>query len=169
MSGKPLSKQSTGFMSGKFVVVYFDDVLVYSRTLEERLVKDFSTMAALLNELTTKNIPFKWGNTQEKTFQAIKEKLTHAPLLALPDFGMTFEIECNASGIGIGGFLMKEEVVRLHVMPRTIVSDQDAKFLSYYWKQLWGKLGIKLLFSTTCHPQTDGQTKMVNRALSTLF
>ncbi|KAL0300310.1 UNVERIFIED_CONTAM: hypothetical protein Scaly_3051200 [Sesamum calycinum] len=71
---------------GKFVVVYFDDIFVYSRTLEERLVKDFSTMAAPLNELTKKNIPFKWGNTQEKTFQAIKEKLTHAPLLALPDF-----------------------------------------------------------------------------------
>ena len=53
--------------------------------------------------------------------------------------------------------------------PKTIVSDRDVKFMSYFWKTLWAKLGTKHLFSTTCHPQTDGQTKVVNRILSMLL
>jgi len=49
------------------------------------------------------------------------------------------------------------------------VSDRDAKYLNHLWKTLWAKLGTKLIFSTTCHPQTDGQTKVVNRSLSTFL
>ena len=59
--------------------------------------------------------------------------------------------------------------MRLHGIPNTIVYDRDVKFLSYFWKTLWGKLGTKLLFSTTFHPQTNGQTKVVNRTLTTLL
>ena len=54
--------------------------------------------------------------------------------------------------------LLFREIVRLHGMLRTIVSDRDAKFLSYFWKTLCTKLGIKLLFSSAYHPQTDGSS-----------
>ena len=57
----------------------------------------------------------------------------------------------------------------MHGIPRTIVSDRDSKFLSHLWRVLWGKLGTKVLFSTTCHPQTDSQTEVVNRTLGTML
>lgn len=47
--------------------------------------------------------------------------------------------------------LFFKEIVRLYGMFRIIVSDRDVKFLSYFWKILWGKLGIKLLFFIVCY------------------
>jgi hypothetical protein len=169
---------------GKFVVVYFDDILIYSKSLNEHVehiryiltilreqklyanlekctfctdkvvflrfvvseqgvevdeekikavrdwmppqnvsqvrsflglagfyrwfAKDFITVATPINELTKKEVPFKWGEAQQKAFEELKTKLTTTPVLALLDFSKIFEIECDASGIGIRGMLMQE-------------------------------------------------------------
>ncbi|XP_035539653.1 uncharacterized protein LOC118344024 [Juglans regia] len=58
--------------------------------------------------------------------------------------------------------LFLREVVRLHGLPKIVVSDRDVKFVSYFWKTLWAKLGTRLKYSSAFHPQTEGQTEVVN-------
>jgi hypothetical protein len=75
----------------------------------QQFAKNFSTIAAQLTKIVKKYVGFKWGSEHGCAFIEIKERLCGTPLLALPDFSKTFEIEYDASGIGIRAVLMQEK------------------------------------------------------------
>ena len=66
-------------------------------------------------------------------------------------------------------WLILEEVVRLHGIPESIVSDQDTKLTSIFWKELHRLMGSKLLMSTVFHPQMDGATEQANRYIAQIL
>nr|GEV19059.1 putative reverse transcriptase domain-containing protein [Tanacetum cinerariifolium] len=116
----------------KFVIIFIDDILIYSKDKKEHeehlkvilellkkergihvdpakieSIKDW--IAKSMMKLTQKGIKFDWGEKEEIAFQLIKQKLCSAPILALPEGSKDFVVYCNASHKGLGAVLMQRE------------------------------------------------------------
>lgn len=65
--------------------------------------------------------------------------------------------------------LFFKEIFRIHLLPQTILSKKDMKFIVYFWRTVWKKLGTNLSFSSTYHPQTDGKIELVNKYLGNIL
>ena len=61
------------------------------------------------------------------------------------------------------------EVVRLHGIPISIISDGDPRFTSRFWGKLQEALGTRLNFNTALHPQTDRQSEIVIQVLEVML
>jgi transposase InsO family protein len=62
-----------------------------------------------------------------------------------------------------------DQIVRLHVIPNTIISDRRTQFVAHFWEQLHECLGTKLIRSSSYHLQTDGQTERINQILEDML
>jgi hypothetical protein len=60
-------------------------------------------------------------------------------------------------------------IVRLHGVPKTILSDRGTQFVARFWVQVHESLGTKLIHSSSYHPQTDGQTERVNQVVEDML
>ncbi|GJX16242.1 putative reverse transcriptase domain-containing protein [Tanacetum coccineum] len=111
----------------KFVIIFIDDILIYSKNKkeheehfklilellkkEELFIEGFSKIGKPMTKLTQKKVKFEWGDKQEEAFQLLKQKLCSAPILALPEGSKDFIAYCDASKKGLGIVLMKREKV----------------------------------------------------------
>ncbi|KAK1647060.1 hypothetical protein QYE76_064865 [Lolium multiflorum] len=76
-----------------------------------RFIEGFSKIAGPMTKLLRKNTPFVWSEECEKSFQTLKEKLTTAPVLAVPEIGKDYTVYCDASKHGLGCVLMQDRKV----------------------------------------------------------
>jgi hypothetical protein len=77
-------------------------------------------------------------------------------------------VKSTFKAINIAEMFMKEHF-RLHGIPKMVISDRDVNFTSAFWKELFAGLNTKLNFSTSYHPQMDGQTERRNQIIEDML
>nr|GEX89640.1 reverse transcriptase domain-containing protein [Tanacetum cinerariifolium] len=122
----------------KFMIVFIDDILIYSKNKEEhglagyyrRFIKEFYLIAKPLTKLTQKNKPFVWGNNEEEAFQTLKRKLYSASILLLPEGSEDFVVYCDASLRGFEVVLMQREKCTVYTDYKSLQYILDQKELN---------------------------------------
>ncbi|GJZ14533.1 putative reverse transcriptase domain-containing protein [Tanacetum coccineum] len=101
----------------RFVIVFIDDILIYSKSRKEHeghlklILRLLKKEELPMTKLTKKSVKFDWGEKVEAAFQLLKQKLCSAPILVLPEGSENFVVYCDASHKGVGAVLMQKENV----------------------------------------------------------
>ena len=77
-------------------------------------------------------------------------------------------LKTSATAVEVAEKYLKE-IVRLHGVASSVVSDRDPRFTSAFWTEVHRLLGTKLMMSTSFHPQTDGATERANRVINSVL
>ncbi|GJR88260.1 putative nucleotidyltransferase, ribonuclease H [Tanacetum coccineum] len=148
----------------KFVIVFIDDILVYSKSEEKHERHLRIVLEIPMWKWDEISMDFVTGlPTTQKRHDAIwvvVDRLTKSAhfLPIRKNYGISKLAE-----------IFRQEIVRLHGTPTSIVSDRDPKFTSRFWKGLQKAWGTRLKFSTTFHPQTDGQSERTIQTLEDML
>lgn len=73
-----------------------------------KFVNHFAIISRPLNDLLKKGTVFLWTSIKEESFPALKHALVTAPVLALPDFSKVFQLQTDASDLGVGAVLLRD-------------------------------------------------------------
>jgi hypothetical protein len=73
----------------------------------EKVYCYFSSIAAPLHAVTSVKKVFQWGGKKQKAFDTLKEKISSAPVLSLPNLRQPFEIQTDASNYAMGAALLQ--------------------------------------------------------------
>nr|GEZ14744.1 putative reverse transcriptase domain-containing protein [Tanacetum cinerariifolium] len=158
----------------KFVIVFIDDILVFSKSKEDH-EDHLRTRAFLGHIVSAEGITMdpakveaitKWPrptSVTERRHDAIWVVVDHLTKSAhfLPirkDYSVSKLAET-----------FQQEIVRLHGTPSAIVSDRDPRFTSRFWKGLQKAWGTRLKFSNAFHPQTDSQSERTIQTLEDML
>jgi hypothetical protein len=99
-------------------------------------------------------------NKQHYSIMVVVDKLTK--------FAHFIPVKLTHKATNIVDVYMRE-IAKLHGIPKTIVSNKDPKFTSKFWKGLFNGFGTNSNFSTTYHPESDGQTERVNQVIEDML
>nr|GFA87066.1 putative reverse transcriptase domain-containing protein [Tanacetum cinerariifolium] len=164
----------------KFVIVFINDIRVYSKDEKEheehlkailellkkrsclagyyrRFIEGFSKIAKPMTKLTQKKVKFEWGDKQEAAFQLLTQKLCSAPILALPKGSEDFIVYCDASNKGLGAVLMQREKVISYASRQLKIHEKNYMTRDLELREVVFALKIwrHYLYGTKCTVFTD--------------